>query len=139
MKGGLQSAPPCDGFRLAESKVSTPEATSEGAVIALLFQVARWLPTGVASQNSGPVAGAMPSFARQHTFRPGKEPENKGLAAWTPAGLCGSLGKPAARPLPARSSPENIAEIANCRAVCLALRYLTEKCLTRDQGLTARP
>ena len=28
----------------------------------------------VASQKSGPVAGDVPRFARQHTFRPGKEP-----------------------------------------------------------------
>ena len=71
---------------IPESRVSTPESTSQGAVIALLFQIAWWLPAGVASQKSGPVAGDMPRFARQHTFRPEKEPENKDLAAWTPAG-----------------------------------------------------
>ncbi|TCT12344.1 hypothetical protein EDC22_10226 [Tepidamorphus gemmatus] len=54
----------------------------------------RWTP--VASQKSGPVAGEMPSQARQHTFRPGKEPENKGLAAWTPAGPRKPTRNPAA-------------------------------------------
>jgi len=44
----------------------------------------RWTP--VASQKSGPVAGEISRQARQHTFRPGKEPKNNDLAAWTPAG-----------------------------------------------------
>ena len=38
-----------------------------------------WLPEGVASQKSGPVASDVPRFARQHTFSARKEPENNGL------------------------------------------------------------
>jgi hypothetical protein len=36
----------------------------------------------VASQKSGAHAGETPSQARQHTFRPEKEPENNGLAVF---------------------------------------------------------
>jgi hypothetical protein len=41
-----------------------------------------WIPTVVASQKIGSDAGDMPRFARQHTFRPEKEPENNGLGFW---------------------------------------------------------
>ncbi len=70
---------------IPESRVSTPESTSQDAVIAWLFQVARWLPTGVASQKFGPVAGDAPRFARQHAIIARKEPET--AAGWTPTGL----------------------------------------------------
>ena len=69
---------------IPESRVSTPESTSQGAVIALLFQIAWWLPAGVASQKSGPVASDVPRFARQHTNVARKEPET--AVGWTPAG-----------------------------------------------------
>ena len=77
---------------IPESRVSTPESTSQGAVIALLFQIAWWLPAGVASQKSGPVAGDMPRFARQHTNIARKEPRYQRLGSsdpdwfprWTP-------------------------------------------------------
>lgn len=42
--------------------------------------------SGVASQKSGPVAGDVPRFARQHTNIARKEPEISGLAEWTPIG-----------------------------------------------------
>jgi len=38
----------------------------------------------VASQKSGPVAGDVPRFARQHTNIARKEPEISGLADWMP-------------------------------------------------------
>ena len=63
-----------------ESRVSTPESTSQGAVIAWLFLVQGWIPRGVDSQKNGPVAGEIARCAPQHTFRPEKEPENNGLA-----------------------------------------------------------
>src|SRR5690606_35072244 len=40
----------------------------------------------VASQKSGPIAGDVPRFARQHTNIARKEPEISGLAGWTPFG-----------------------------------------------------
>ena len=64
---------------IPESRVSTPESTSQGAVIALLFQIAWWLPAGVASQKSGPVAGDAPRFARQHRISVRKEPRYQRL------------------------------------------------------------
>ncbi|NEX45478.1 hypothetical protein [Pseudotabrizicola algicola] len=67
-------SPPASGW-IPGSRASTPESTSEGAVIAWLFQVAWWLPAGVASQKSGPVTGDVPRFARQHTNIARKEPE----------------------------------------------------------------
>lgn len=39
-----------------------------------------WIPKGVASQKSGPVASDVPRFARQHTNMARKEPEISGLA-----------------------------------------------------------
>ena len=60
----------------------------------------------VASQKSGPVASDVPRFARQHTIIARKEPEISGLASWTPVGPLSGPRKPAARRLPARSSPE---------------------------------
>ncbi len=62
-----------------ESRVSTPESTRQAIVITLLFAVQGWIPEGVASQKSGPVASDVPRFAPQHTFSARKEPENKGL------------------------------------------------------------
>ncbi len=72
---------------IPESRVSTPESTSQGAVIALLFQVAWWLPAGVASQKSDPVAGDMPRFARQHTNVARKEPEEAVSSRYVGDGL----------------------------------------------------
>ena len=63
-----------------ESRVSTPESSSQVTVIALLFVVQGWIPRGVASQKNRSDAGDVPRFAPQHTFSAGKEPENNGLA-----------------------------------------------------------
>jgi hypothetical protein len=67
-------SPPASSW-IPGSRVSTAESTGQGAVIALLFQVARWLPAGVASQKFGPVAGDMARAALPYTQVPGKEPE----------------------------------------------------------------
>ena len=114
---------------IPESRVSTPESTSQGAVIALLFQIAWWLPAGVASQKSGPVAGDMPRFARQHTNIARKEPETP--SGWTPAGL----RKPARvstldQPRFARAhDPEHIAMDSFRKAISLAVWCLAGNCL----------
>ena len=61
------------------SRVSTPESRSQVTVIALLFVVQGWIPTGVDSQKNRSDAGDMPRLAPQHTFSARKEPENNGL------------------------------------------------------------
>ena len=63
-----------------ESRVSTSESSRQAIVIALLFMVQGWLPTGVDSQKNRSDAGDMPRLAPQHTFSARKEPENNGLA-----------------------------------------------------------
>ena len=60
--------------------VSTPESTSQVLFYCAISAVFGWLPEGVASQKSGPVASDVPRFARQHTFSARKEPENNDLA-----------------------------------------------------------
>ena len=65
-----------------ESRVSTPESTRQDAVIAELFMDRRWIPTGVDSQKNRSAASDAPGLAPQHTFSPGKEPENNGLEVW---------------------------------------------------------
>jgi len=67
-------SPAASGW-IPESRVSTPESTGEGAVIARLFQDAGWLLAGVASQNFRPAAGDAPRFARQHRIFARKDPE----------------------------------------------------------------
>jgi hypothetical protein len=68
------------------SKVDThragihPESTSQAAVITWLFTVSGWTPTGVDSQKKRSDASDVARCAPQHTFWPGKEPENNGLA-----------------------------------------------------------
>ncbi len=41
-----------------------------------------WTPAGVDSQKNRSDASDAPRLAPQHTFSPGKEPENNGLAVW---------------------------------------------------------
>ena len=57
-----------------------------------------WMPAGVASQKTGPVAGDIARFARPYTFGPGRTRKVSGLAAWTPAGPFGGPRKPAGTP-----------------------------------------
>ena len=63
-----------------ESRVSTPESSSQVTVIALLFVVQGWTPRGVASQKNRSDTGDVPRLAPQHTFSARKEPENNDLS-----------------------------------------------------------
>ena len=129
-------SPPASSW-IPESRVSTPESTSQGAVIALLFQVTWWLPAGVASQKSGPVAGDAPRFARQHTKTPRKEPRPQWVSPldsgwtlhWTPeasgaASACALLSR-------AYSFSNGLVEM------CKALRCTPENFLRGRFFLTA--
>lgn len=98
-----------------------------------------WLPEGVASQKSGPVASDVPRYARQHTFSARKEPENNGLSEWTPTGPFAGPRKPAARRLPARSSPEYTAMNSNPGPIRLSFRCLARSCLGGHERLDISP
>jgi plasmid stabilization system protein ParE len=98
----------------------------------------RWLPEGVASQKSGPVASDVPRFARQHTNMARKEPEISGLAGWTPPGPRKPDRNPAAsaqkakrRANPSAHSPHLAFGIA--RTCCRCRR---EKCCNTLKSLT---
>jgi hypothetical protein len=67
-----------------------------------------WIPAGVASQKTGPVAGDIARFARQHTKVAQKEPRIQWVRQLDPGWTLTGPRKPAARRLPARSSPEYI-------------------------------
>ena len=89
----------------------------------------------VASQKSGPVAGDVPRFARQHTNIARKEPETP--SGWTLA----RLQKPARvstadQPRFARAhDPEHIAMDSFRKAIRLAVWCLSGNCLTRLPSL----
>ena len=91
-----------------------------------------WLPEGVASQKSGPVASDVPRFARQHTFSARKEPYNQWLGESgvdpAPAGPRFGLWGPPRHPSrdrlrgrsPTRASPEYIQFIPSGDGFCLS-------------------
>lgn len=106
-------SPPASSW-IPESRVSTPESTGQGIVIAWLFQVARWLPAGVASQNFGPVAGDAPRFARQHRNTARKEPRFQRLRRFRldhpPTARPDANSRCVSRPLDPRSDSDWILE-----------------------------
>jgi hypothetical protein len=93
-----------------------------------------WLPKNPALSLA--MSRASPASIR---MSPGRNQELNGLAHWTPAGPFAGPRKPAARRLPARSSPEYIPMDSCFGAIRLALRCLAGNRLARSRPLDSQP
>ena len=72
--------PRLDSDWTPESSRYPPAGSSQATDFTTVSGDPGWTPTGVDSQKNRSDAGEVARCAPQHTFRPGKEPENNGLA-----------------------------------------------------------